>query len=85
MEAIMAIATEAQIQKTPNVMGGEACIRRTRIAVWGLVAWKRAGWTDDRLLANFEGLTQDDLESAWTYYAAYPDEIDAAIRANDEA
>jgi uncharacterized protein (DUF433 family) len=65
-------------------MGGEACIRRTRIPVWGLVAWKQIGWTDDRLLANFEGLTQDDLDAAWAYYAAHPDEIDSAIRANDE-
>lgn len=81
----MAIATETLIQKTPNVMGGEACVRRTRIAVWGLVAWKRAGWSDDRLLANFEGLTQDDLDAAWAYFAAHPDEIETAIRENDEA
>ncbi|MCE9531333.1 MAG: DUF433 domain-containing protein [Planctomycetes bacterium] len=81
----MVTTTEALIQKTPNLMGGEACIRRTRIAVWGLVDWKRVGWTDERLLANFVGLTQDDLNAAWAYYAEHPEEIDAAIQANDEA
>lgn len=73
------------IQKTPNVMGGEACIRDTRIAVWGLVAWKRAGWTDERLLANFDGLTQEDLNAAWEYSAVHRGEIESAIRKNDEA
>ena len=77
----MVTTADALIQKTPNLMGGEACIRRTRIAVWGLVAWKRIGWSDERLLGNFEGLTLDDLDAAWTYAADHPEEIDAAIRA----
>ncbi len=81
----MATTTEAAIQKTPDVMGGEACIRRTRIAVWGLVVLKRLEFTDDRLLANYPGLTQDDLDAAWAYFAAYPAEIEDAIRRNDEA
>ncbi|MBY0527748.1 MAG: DUF433 domain-containing protein [Gemmataceae bacterium] len=26
---------ESWVQKTPNVCGGDACIRNTRITVWG--------------------------------------------------
>ena len=73
------------IQKTPGVVGGDACVRRTRIAVWMLVEWKRRGRTDAQLLADFPGLTQEDLNAAWAYHAAHPEEIEAAIRANNEA
>ncbi|MCU0542788.1 MAG: DUF433 domain-containing protein [Oscillatoriaceae cyanobacterium Prado104] len=34
------------IQKTPGVMGGEACIRQTRIPVWLLVSYRRQGASD---------------------------------------
>ena len=37
--AIMATDTtkKSWVQKTPGLCGGRACIRRTRITVWGLV------------------------------------------------
>jgi uncharacterized protein (DUF433 family) len=76
---------EPAIRKTPGVNGGDACIRRTRIAVWMLVEWKRFGRTDADLLSDFPGLTQDDLNAAWAYAAAHPDEIEIAIRENNEA
>ena len=76
---------EPLIQKTPNVMGGEACIRRTRIAVWGLVEARRLGITDAQLLVDFPTLSQEDLDAAWAYYAANPEEIERAIRENNEA
>jgi len=66
-------------------MGGEACIRRTRIAVWGLVEARRLGITDAQLLVDYPTLTQEDLDAAWTYYAANPEEIESAIRDNNEA
>ena len=31
------------IRKTPNVMGGEACIRETRIPIWLLVSYRNMG------------------------------------------
>lgn len=77
--------TEALIRKTPGVIGGDACVRRTRIAVWMLVAWRARGRTDAELLTDFPGLTPDDLSAAWAYSAAHPDEIETAIRENDAA
>ena len=76
---------EHLIQKTPGVIGGDSCIRRTRIAVWMLVNARRLGITDEQLLRDYPGLTQDDLNAAWVYYAAHPEEIETAIRENDEA
>ena len=71
------------IQKTPGVIGGDACIRRTRIAVWMLVKAKRIGATEADLLQNYPSLTAEDLVNAWTYYRKHPDEIDTAIAEND--
>ncbi|MCU0544965.1 MAG: DUF433 domain-containing protein [Oscillatoriaceae cyanobacterium Prado104] len=37
------------IEKNPGVVGGNARIAGTRIAVWGLVESRQLGATDDRL------------------------------------
>ena len=81
----MPATLEALIRKTPNAMGGAACIRRTRIAVWTLAELKRLGLTDTQLLADYPGLSAEDLEAAWEYQRSHADEIDIAIRTNNEA
>jgi uncharacterized protein (DUF433 family) len=73
------------ISKTPNVCGGDACIRRTRITVWGLVEWRLLGMSDAWLLEQIEGLTPPDLAAAWEYAASHEEEIERAIRENEEA
>ena len=73
------------IQKTPNVCGGDACIRRTRITVNGLVRYRQLGCTDLEILGMIQGLTEDDLAAAWDYYANHREEIEQAIRENEEA
>jgi uncharacterized protein (DUF433 family) len=73
------------IQKTPEVCGGDACIRNTRITVWGLVAYRKLGLSDTRLLEIIEGLTAADLKAAWDYYERNRQEIDEEIRLNEEA
>ncbi len=72
------------VQKRPNVCGGDACIRNTRITVWGLVLSRRLGADEARLLENIVGLTPDDLDVAWDYYRRNSAEIDEAIRLNEE-
>ena len=76
---------QSWVQKTPNVCGGDACIRNTRITVHGLVHYRQLGFSDQRLLEVIQGLTQDDLDAAWDYYASHPAEIEEAIRLNEEA
>lgn len=72
------------IEKTPGVCGGEACIRRTRHNVYGLVTWKKLGLADPEILERHPDLTQEDLDVAWTYWRQYPQEIENAIRADEE-
>ena len=41
--SITNVAVSSWIQKTPDVIGGDACIRNTRIAVWMLVDARNLG------------------------------------------
>ena len=73
------------VQKTPDVCGGDVCIRNTRHTVHGLVEWKKMGLKDARILEHHPDLTPADLEAAWAYYAEHPEEIEEAIRLDEEA
>jgi uncharacterized protein (DUF433 family) len=79
----MATAT-GRITKTPGVCGGDACIRGTRIPVWTLANYRRRGGSDADILRAYPSLTPPDLEAAWEYAAAHADEIDRAVRENEE-
>jgi uncharacterized protein (DUF433 family) len=72
------------ISKTPGVCGGEACIAGTRIAVWLLVEAQQLGISEAQLLQDYPHITAADLVNAWAYADAHPEEISAAIRANNE-
>jgi uncharacterized protein (DUF433 family) len=73
------------ISKTPGVCGGDACIRRTRHTVWGLVEWRRLGLSDAEILERHPDLTSADLDVAWEYVEQHREEIDQVIRENEEA
>ncbi len=70
------------IQRTPGVCGGEACIGKTRIAVWMLEEARRQGAVDEELLEDYPALCGADLAAAWAYVEAHPEEIESAIQAN---
>jgi uncharacterized protein (DUF433 family) len=78
------VTTEDVIRKTPGVMGGEACVRATRVPVWVLVGYRKLGTTDERLLEFYPTLTPADLTAAWAYYRDHAAEIEDAIRRNEE-
>jgi uncharacterized protein (DUF433 family) len=73
------------ITKTPGVMGGDACIDTTRIPVWLLASYRNDGATDAFILDCYPHLSAADLVNVWAYTEAYPDEIEAAIRQQDDA
>lgn len=76
---------EPLIRKTPGVIGGDACIGDHRIAVWMLVEMRRLGMADATIRESYPHVKPALFEAAWRYAAAHPDEIDQAIRENDEA
>ena len=76
---------QSWIAKTPGVCGGDACIRNTRITVWLVVQARRLGMPDEEIRTRYQPpLTPDDLEAAWDYYRTHAEEIELAIRANNE-
>ena len=65
------LSTSTWIQKTPNVIGGHACIRNTRIAVWMLVQARHLGMSDEEIRNRYDPpLSQADLDAAWDYNSA---------------
>jgi uncharacterized protein (DUF433 family) len=77
-------ATASWISKKPDRCGGDACVRETRIPVWVLVNYRRLGASDANILGAYPALAPADLEAAWAYAAANGEEMDQAIRENEE-
>ena len=73
------------IDSTPNVLGGEPRIVRTRIPVWLLEQAKRLGATDAKILEYYPTLRAEDLANAWAYVRSHRAEIETQIRENEEA
>lgn len=72
------------IEKTPGVCGGDTRIANTRIPIWSLINYRRLGASDARILQDFPHLKAEDLVNAWAYADAHPEEIEEAIRRNEE-
>jgi uncharacterized protein (DUF433 family) len=73
------------IESTPDVLGGEARIVRTRIPVWVLVQARHLGATEADLLHSYPTLRAEDLTNAWAYARMHADEIAQHILANETA
>lgn len=73
------------VRKDIGVCGGQARIRDTRIPVWLLVELQQQGADDAELLENYPALEQSDLMAVWRYYVENQEEIDLAIREQNEA
>jgi uncharacterized protein (DUF433 family) len=73
------------IESHPDVSGGEPCIVRTRIPVWLLEQARRLGASEADLLRSYPTLRAEDLANAWAFVRSHREEIEAQIRANEEA
>jgi uncharacterized protein (DUF433 family) len=71
------------IESKPGVVGGAACISRTRIPVWVLEHSRRLGTSEADLLRDYPALTAQDLANAWAYVRSHREEIDEEIEANE--
>lgn len=74
----------AEITRTSGVVGGEARIRNTRIAVWMVVRARQLGLSDAEIVTHYHPLlAADDLPHAWAYHDTHKAEIEDAIRRNE--
>ena len=75
---------DAGIEKNEGVMGGVACIQRTRIPVWLLYRARQLGLGEGDLLKSYPGLSAEDLVNAWNYAEQNIDEIESQIETNEQ-
>ena len=68
---------EKKLDAAAARMGGDACIRNTRIPVWMLVEYKQKGLPDREILETFPDLSAADLVAAWDYYARHTEAVNS--------
>ena len=73
------------IESRPGVVGGSACIVRTRIPVWVLEQARRLGATEADILVAYPSLRAEDLVNAWSYVRRHREEIEREIAENESA
>ncbi len=73
------------IDSQPDVCDGAACIVRTRIPVYLLEQARRAGASEQALLASYPSLRAEDLVNAWAYARSQAGEIENRILDSEAA
>jgi uncharacterized protein (DUF433 family) len=56
-----------RIEANGAVLAGKPVVKGTRLAVEFLIELMSHGWTDDQILANYPGITVDDLRACLAY------------------
>ena len=51
----------------PQILVGKPVIKGTRLAVEFIVDLLAQGWSDDEILRNYPGITQDDIRACLSY------------------
>jgi type III restriction enzyme len=72
------------IRRTPGVCGGRACVGRTRIPVWLLIAYLKDGLSEEALLQSYPQLTSDHIRLVRDYYRQQQGEIDRDIQEEED-
>ena len=54
----------------PAVLAGKPIVRGTRLAVEHIIDLLAQGWLEAEILANFPGLTYDDIQACLSYASA---------------
>jgi uncharacterized protein (DUF433 family) len=63
-----------RIEVNPAICNGKPVIRGTRIMVRNILGMLAGGYTVDRMLAAYPGLTRDDVNAALEYAAKVVDQ-----------
>jgi uncharacterized protein (DUF433 family) len=60
-------ATQSRITLDPQVLTGKPVIRGTRLAVEFVIGMMADGWAEADIIANYPGLTRDDIIACLAY------------------
>ena len=72
------------ITKTPGVCGGQPAIDDTRVRVKNIVALLKEGKTPEQMLVEYPLLNLAQVHAALAYYYDYTEEIEAALKEDEE-
>jgi uncharacterized protein (DUF433 family) len=61
------VSRQDRIVIDPNVLVGKPVIRNTRLSVEFVVGLLADGWTESDILANYSGITPDDMKTCRRY------------------
>ncbi|MEA2871942.1 MAG: hypothetical protein QOH67_1918 [Hyphomicrobiales bacterium] len=60
-------AIEQRIVLDPAVLAGKPIVRGTRLSVEFIIGLMADGWSETDILANYPGLTHEDIAACLTY------------------
>jgi uncharacterized protein (DUF433 family) len=60
-------ATQSRITLDPQVLAGKPVVRGTRLSVEFVISLMADGWSETEILANYPGLTHDDIIACLIY------------------
>ncbi len=58
---------QGRIVLDPDVLAGKPVVRGTRLSVEFVIGLMADGWTETDILANYSGLTHDDIVACLAY------------------
>jgi uncharacterized protein (DUF433 family) len=56
-----------RIALDPDVLAGKPVIRGTRLSVEFIIGLMAAGWSEAEILANYPGMTREDIRACLAY------------------
>jgi len=59
--------TDDRITLDPDILAGKPILRGTRMSVEFIIGLMADGWTETDILANYPGLTRDDITACLVY------------------
>jgi uncharacterized protein (DUF433 family) len=80
----MSIDIGSFITRTPGVVGGRPRIDGTRVTVQSIAICYKRGMMPEEIVFQYGYLSAAQVYAALAYYHAHQDEIEAAIKAEEE-
>ncbi|MCL0065939.1 DUF433 domain-containing protein [Dehalococcoidia bacterium] len=79
------VVERVHIVQEEGICGGQPRVAGTRIKIQHIVLeYERLGWTPDQICDAHPGLSLPDVHAAIVYYYDNKDEIDNAIRTDED-
>ncbi len=82
--AIKKIKTHSYITRKKGICGGRSIIKGTRIPVWSIIKWYKAGMSIEEIIREFPQLSPAQIHDAFSYYYDNLEEIEKDIAENDK-